>query len=124
MRVVLLWKGGNCPFACLWPQAKTVEKFYRHPNDHELDSVLLIEFIPDFRRPGVFGTNQDQVTRENLMMTVELYLAQTARRPQRSVINFPSEIAFPKTGVSRTMQRHKFHPCVIRDGLYVIINST
>jgi len=27
--------------------------------DHELDSVLLIEFIPDFTRPGVSRTSQD-----------------------------------------------------------------
>ena len=53
-----------------------------------------------------------------------LYLAQTARRPQRSVMKFSSEISFPKTGVYRPVQRHKFHPYVIRGSLYVTINTT
>jgi len=45
------------------------------PKHNELDSVLLIEIIPDFTRVGVFRTNQDQVTREHLMMTAVIVLS-------------------------------------------------
>jgi hypothetical protein len=103
---------------------RRLKNFTVIPKDNELDSVLLIEFIPDFTRPGVFRRNQDQVTREYLMMTAVLYLAKTALRPQRSVIKFPSEISLPQTGLYRTVQRHKFHPYVICDSLYVTINTT
>jgi hypothetical protein len=31
------------------------------PTDHNPDSILLVEFIQDFRRLAVFQTNQQQV---------------------------------------------------------------
>jgi len=58
------------------------------------------------------------------MMTAELYLVQTAHRPQRSVMKIGSEIALTKTGVDRRVQHQKFHPYVTRDRLCVTVDTT
>jgi len=44
--------------------------------DLNIDSILLIKFIWDFRRPGMFQTNQEQVAHkiQLIMKAVWLYL--------------------------------------------------
>jgi hypothetical protein len=44
------------------------------PTDHDMDSVLFVEFIGDFARPGVFRTNKEQVARELQLMMKAVFV--------------------------------------------------
>jgi hypothetical protein len=44
------------------------------PTDHNVDSVLMVEFIRDFRRPAVLQTNQEQVAHKHQIMTKAVWL--------------------------------------------------
>jgi hypothetical protein len=41
--------------------------------DHDLDSLLLVKFIRDFRRLAVFQTNQEQIARELQLVMKAVY---------------------------------------------------
>jgi len=48
------------------------------PADHNMDTLLSVELIRDFKRTAVFRTDQEQFDRYQLMMTaVWLYLARS-----------------------------------------------
>jgi hypothetical protein len=78
--------------------------------DQHLDSVLLAEFIWDFRRPRGFQTNQNR-SPENFKWCWMQYGCTCQHRvfPQRLVINIESEIVLQKPRVNGICKVLNFH---------------